>query len=338
LVYTDPDQSEEATPKQKVHAMRRVLPAITLFFVAPLVAEFLLGDLPLKLLGALIILAPMYGGGALLVRELVRRSGRGWPSILMLAFAYAVIEEAFTTQTLFNPDYLHLHLGLLKPAYIPALGMGAWWTVFVLTLHTVWSISVSIGLTEALFPDRATTPWLRKLGLTVTAILFILGATASTLLEIKQDHYISTIGQFSGAAVVCVIAIVVAFRMPKTSSIHKPGWVPSPWLVGIIALAAGSIFMVVPNVWGWKAVGIYLIMDLLLIVAVSLCSHRTGWNGLHRLALAGGAALAYAWHAFIQTPVVKGSLDHRVGNAIFALALLIVLVIAARRTAALVPQ
>ncbi len=316
--------------------MRRVLPAITLFFVAPLVSEFLLGDLPLKLLGALVVLAPLYGGGALLVRELVRRSGRGWPSILMLAFAYAVIEEAFTTQTLFNPDYLHMKMGLLKPAYIPALGMGAWWTVFVLTLHTVWSISVSIGLTEALFPDRATTPWLKNLGLTITTVLLLLGATASTLLEIKQDHYISSTWQFVGAGVVCVIAIVVAFRLPKTSSSRRPGWVPNPWLVGIIALAAGSIFMVVPNVWGWKAVGIYLAMDLLLIVAVTSWSYRTGWNGLHRLALAGGAALAYAWHAFIQTPVVKGSLDHRVGNAIFAIALLIVLVIASKRTAALV--
>ena len=97
--------------------MRRVLPAVTLFFVAPLVAEFLLGNLPLKLLGALVMLGPLYGGGALLIRELVRRSGRGWPSILMLAFAYAVIEEAFTTQTLFNPDYLHMNLGLLKPAH-----------------------------------------------------------------------------------------------------------------------------------------------------------------------------------------------------------------------------
>src|SRR5580698_952454 len=102
--------------------IRRVAPAIGLFFVAPLVAEFLLGDLPIKMLGTLVILAPMYGGGALLIREVVRRSGRGWPTIFVLAFAYAVFEEAFTTQTLFNPDYLKLNLHLLNPAYIPELG------------------------------------------------------------------------------------------------------------------------------------------------------------------------------------------------------------------------
>src|SRR5580698_10058316 len=117
--------------------MRRVAPAIGLFFIAPLVSEFLLGDFPIKWIGIVLALAPLYGGGALLIREIARRTGRGWPTILVLAFAYAVFEEAFTTQTLFNPNYLHLNLGLLKPAYIPALGIGAWWTVFVLTLHTV---------------------------------------------------------------------------------------------------------------------------------------------------------------------------------------------------------
>src|SRR5208282_6295453 len=94
--------------------IRRVAPAIGLFFVAPLVAEYLLGDLPIKMLGALVILAPMYGGGAILIREVVRRTVRGWPTIFVLAFAYAVFEEAFTTQTLFNPDYLHLNLHLLE--------------------------------------------------------------------------------------------------------------------------------------------------------------------------------------------------------------------------------
>ena len=137
-----------------ISGIRRVAPALGLFFIAPLVAEYLLGNLPIKLLGALVNLAPLYGGGALLIREVVRRTGHGWPGIFVLAFAYAVIEEAFTTQTLFNPDYLHLNLHLLQPAYIPALGIGGWWTIFVLTLHTVWSISVSIALVEALVPDR----------------------------------------------------------------------------------------------------------------------------------------------------------------------------------------
>ena len=313
----------------------RLSPAIGLFFVAPLVAEFLLGDLPIKMLGALVILAPMYGGGALLIREIVRRTGRGWPSIFVLAFAYSLFEEAFTTQTLFNPNYLHLSLHLLQPAYISALGIGAWWTVFVLTLHTVWSISTSIALVEALVPDSAATPWLGRLGLAVTTILFALGAAASTALEIKQDHYVASPAQFGTSAIVCVAAIIAAFFLPKRTAVHDSAAVPSPWIVGASALAAGSVFLVTPNAWGWLAVGVYLLLDLTVIAVVSVLSHRSGWDGRHRLALAGGAALTYAWHSFIQHPAVgKGGIGFRIGNAIFAAALIALLIFAGRKTAA----
>ena len=97
-------------PKRKISAV------VALLFVAPLVAEFLLGNLSLKLLPALIVLVPMYGGGAVLIRETVRRAGRGWPSMLMLGAAYTLIEEGFATQSLFNPDYLRMHMHLLDHA------------------------------------------------------------------------------------------------------------------------------------------------------------------------------------------------------------------------------
>lgn len=93
--------------------------AAGLFFLAPLIAEFLLGNLPVNMLPALVLLAPLYGGGALVIRESVRRTGRGWPSILLLGLAYAIVEEAFATQSLFNPDYLGLKLHFLDAGHIP---------------------------------------------------------------------------------------------------------------------------------------------------------------------------------------------------------------------------
>ncbi len=70
------------------NSQRSVLAALTLFFIAPLVAEFLLGDFPITFLSPLILMTPFYGGGALLIRELTRRTGRGWPAILLLGCAY----------------------------------------------------------------------------------------------------------------------------------------------------------------------------------------------------------------------------------------------------------
>ena len=63
----------------------------------------------------------MYGGGALLIRELARRSGGGWPTIIVLGLAYSTWEEALVTQLLFNPTYHGLSLA---GAILPGLSAG----------------------------------------------------------------------------------------------------------------------------------------------------------------------------------------------------------------------
>lgn len=67
---------------------RRYAPAVGLFFLSPFVAEFLLGDIGIDKLAIGLVLAPFYGGGAILVREASRRRSGGWPAILLLGFAY----------------------------------------------------------------------------------------------------------------------------------------------------------------------------------------------------------------------------------------------------------
>lgn len=297
---------------------RGVWPALGLFITAPLVAEFLLGNLPIKLLPALIVLAPLYGGGALLIREWVRRTGRGWPSILLLGMAYAILEEAYTTQSLFNPDYLRLHLGLLTPAYIPALGIGGWWTLWMLNVHAVWSIATPIALIEACVPDRSRTPWLGRVGMSITTLVFAIGAVASARFQMKQDPFLASRTQFAVAAMVIVVLIAAAFLMPARSSDTAKGSAPSPWIAGAIALLFGSAALMVPPAWGWGAAAELLGLDLVILLAVFAWSRRGGWGLQHQLALSAGAALAYGWHAFLQHPAV-GKLDAsvRVGNAIF---------------------
>ncbi len=51
---------------------RGALPAVGLIFLAPLIAEYLLGNLPITTLFALVPLALLYGGGALFIREVAR--------------------------------------------------------------------------------------------------------------------------------------------------------------------------------------------------------------------------------------------------------------------------
>ncbi len=314
---------------------RGILPAVVLLFLAPIVAEFLLGNMPISMLGLLAILAPVYGGGALLIRETIRRTGRGWPSILLLALAYGILEEAFLDQTLFNPDFLGLHLHLLEPAFIPSLGIGAWWTVFVLTQHTVWSISVSIALAEALFPDRAELPWLSGGGISVVAVLFAAAATAMTKSSIQRDpnHFVASRSQFAWSALGCLALIAAGLCTRRRLITLTDGKVPGPSLLGVAAFGSSLVFLLLPQRWGWRAVDVYLLLDLVWIAAIHRWSKRIAWDGRHRLALAAGAAMAYGAHAFFQTPAIgAGDVLTRVGNLVFACLAAGLIALGTRRT------
>jgi hypothetical protein len=321
-----------------IQAKRNLPPAIGLIFLAPLVAEFLLGNLPITMLPALVMLVPLYGGGALLIRESVRRAGRGWPSILLLALAYGVLEEGFTTQSLFNHNYLSLNLHLLQPAFIPALGIGGWWTVFVLALHTIWSISMPIALVEATVPETATTPWLSRAGLGVVAFFFAAGAAGMTLMSIRQDHFVASTSQLTAAAAVVLCLVWAAFLPRPASGPFAAGFLPNPWLLGVLALVAGSAILLLPQQWGWWAVAAILIVELGAAWAVFAFSRHEGWSMRHKLALASGAVLAYAWHGFIEVPAIGGTGPAvRVGNAVFALSAVVLIAYTARKTAASTP-
>src|SRR6266700_2659100 len=168
-------------------SLRRRAPALVLFFMAPVIAEFVIGDLSLRQAGALVVLAPIYGGGAILIREVVRRRGGGWPALLALALAYGVVEEGLLTQSLFNTHYLGLRL--LAYGYVPALGISPVWTVFVLTIHVVWSISIPMALTETIFRERGSRPWLGIPGLVVAGVLYVLGAIGTLAFSYGHGHF-----------------------------------------------------------------------------------------------------------------------------------------------------
>ncbi|WP_199742278.1 hypothetical protein [Streptomyces triticirhizae] len=89
---------------------RRIGPILGLLLLSPICAEYLIGYLevmgdPVELLGGLLILAPLYGTAAVMIREVIRGTGRGWLSILLLSAAFGVIQAGLVDQSLFNPDY-----------------------------------------------------------------------------------------------------------------------------------------------------------------------------------------------------------------------------------------
>jgi hypothetical protein len=326
-------QIERHRSKEKLMTAtrRNILAVITLFFVSPLVAEYLLGDLPLKLLPALIVMAPAYGGGAVLIRETARRTGRGWSTMLMLGAAYTVVAEGLVTQSLFNHDYLKMHMHLLDPAYIPALGIGGWWTLFMFNLHTFWSMGVSIALVEALFPAESETPWLGRVGDSVVALVFAIGLAADFALGLKQNQFVASHAQLLSAAVLSVMLVAAAFLIPPPTSQTAGGIVPGPWITGTIAFLLGMAVMFTPPMLGWAAVGAMLAIDALFLVLVAFYSRKASWSALNTLSLAAGGAMAYGIHAFTAKPLIGGVLGMRISNAVFLAAAVLLILMCARR-------
>jgi hypothetical protein len=317
------------SPPAAPAGFRRVAPAFVLFFLSPFVAEYLLGNISISAIVALIFLAPLYGGGAVAVREIARRCGRGWATIVLLALAYGLVEEGLVIQTLFNPNYLGLHL--LAEAYIPSLGIGGWWTPFVLTLHTVWSISVPIAIVEALFADRRETPWLGKPGLGVAVFLLLVGGVLIRLGTQRQGPFTASPAQLASAAVLVVLVVALAFRFKKGGG-SRPGAAPNPWVVGVATFLLGLGFMSAHAVLhNWTVVGAYAAIYALAVLLLAWWSGRANWSPLHTLAAGGGAMLTYALTAFPQQPVVgaTGTVD-LIGNTVFAVIAVVLLVMAVK--------
>jgi hypothetical protein len=294
--------------------VRRVAPAIGLYFLAPLVAEFCLGDFPLTMLPLIVPFAAVYGGGALLIREVTRRAGRGWPTMLLLALAYGVLEEGLLTESLFNPNYLGYHL--LGRGFVPALGIAVPWTVFVLTLHTVWSVSTPIALVEESTPERRTTPWLRTPGLVTTAVLFAFGVVFTFGGAYADGHFLASPAELGVTAAVVIALVVVAFRLPRVRE-RRPApplpplygeeperRAPGPRAVFATAILAGVAFMLGRDaVPAWPG-AVLMLVALAAAVGLTLAwSGRPGWGRWQRFALACGALLTYSWHAFTTSPV-----------------------------------
>src|SRR5450755_2745325 len=88
--------------------MLRVLPALSLMVLAPLIAEVLPGATRVTSIFVLPIEILIWGGGAVLIRFAVRQLRLGWLNMLLLAMALAVAEECLIQQTSFAPLVIKL--------------------------------------------------------------------------------------------------------------------------------------------------------------------------------------------------------------------------------------
>ena len=266
-----------------------------------------------------------------------------WPTLLTLALAYAVLEEGIITVSLFNPNYAGLRL--LDRGFIPSLGIAAPWTVYVLTLHVAWSLGVPIALTEALFPERRSAPWLGWWGTGVTAALFVLGSVAVHRFQVAQFKFAASIAQTVGAALTAATLVAAAFLLvPRNAPPPLTGRkTPSPWLMAAASFVAGSTFALLKYLGPRLALPVALEVAGTLAVAAALflfvarSARAVGWSDRHLFAVAAGGLLVYGWLGFVLVREIHGPGFEAIQTAWLAIAIS-VLGLAARRLSRVPPQ
>lgn len=241
---------------------------LALLVLAPICGEMLSGsEPPMNWLNpAVWLLIFMYGSGALLIRELIHRWGKGWPSIFLLGMAYGIFEEGLVVRSFFSPDWPDLHV---LAWYGRALGVNWVWTINLTWFHAVISILIPIMIVERfLYPEVKDIPWLKKRGMVMHSFLllawiplgiFVIGMPAPPLALLLS---VAVIG------LLALLARTWKQRGPIPANVQTP---PSPrviWLFGFASMVGLILTMwIVPNTGApaWLGITASLFLPLVLI-------------------------------------------------------------------------
>jgi len=316
----------------------RLLLALGLVLLSPLFAESLSGyDVstgdPLALLGGLLILGPLYGCPALLIRELARRYDVRWPGILALATAAGLLQAGVIDQSLFSMSYRDIEYwdDMLLPTLVEPLGFAPYLAMSFVVGHVVWSFGAPIALTEGLARQRAHTPWLRWPGLLVATVLYLAAAALilSEHLKTEDDH--ASAAQVAGTLLVVALLVAGAFTLGRRPApARRERALPPAYVVGLSSLAVALGFNFLPPSWAGVAGGIVLLAGGAGLLAY--VSRSTRWDGRYVVAVAGGAVIAMAVLAFLVTPLGNvRPLPKYAHNTVFLLGSLALIWWAARR-------
>ena len=326
--HADDDRMTDTDTAARPSWPRRIAPVAGLLVLAPWTGEYLLGNISARQIAALPFLVPLYGGGALLIRETARRTGRGWAAILLLGAAYGVIEAGLVDQSLFNPSFEGHDFQPVTP--VPWLGISAYYLTVFVAGHAIWSIGVPVALTELLVPARRTAPWLGLPGLLVTAALYLLGCWLIFQDLQRTENFLASPAQLAAAAGAALVLIGGAFTVRRRGPARCRA-VPSPGWLGLGAFAAASAFFARPENWYGVLLGLAILGLAWPLVAA--WSRQPAWGPRREFALAAGAMLTYAWGGFALTSLLQPADPVRwAGNAAFAAIAIGLLIVTGRRT------
>jgi hypothetical protein len=343
-----------ADPASGVRMRRQArLARPTLFLLAPLTAEVLSNSTPALVFLGNPILALLnillYGCAAMLIRELARRRGLGWASVLWLGAAFGVLEEGVTLNTWVNPSAPQVCTvangvasGLCD--YSRVFDINLIWALSTTAYHAVVSITIPILLVETLFPRQAAHPWLGRLALVacIAGELLAVGVGLAFTFTNGRPHETDSppLAPYSAELAVIALFITLALCLRPAAGRPLPRRAHPLWALRIFAFFFVPAVVILPLLWKAAqapfqlALLVEAALALLVVWSVSRWSRREGWGERQMLALASGTLgfFILVWDPFLELAGTIGSNPTR-GTLLVALAYLLLLIALTHRTA-----
>jgi hypothetical protein len=292
----------------------RLRAALLLVFLAPMVAEVLPGATTLSAIFVFPIEMCVWGGGALLVREAVRRRQLGWLSMLLLAVGLAVAEEFVIQQTSLAP----LVVKLKGEVYARAFGVNYLYFLWAVVYESVFVVFVPIALVELIFPRRRDDGWLNQAGVVTVVAFFTIGAFFAwftwTRIAVPNVFKLPIYNPPVIAVAIAVAAIVglvykalTSLRVRTVSEVRSLS-PPPAWLLGIGAAVwavlwfglAVLAFGIAPSVPPYLPVGAGLVVAAAVLFFLPRWAGDAAFQNGHRFALVFGTTFGSMVAGFIR--------------------------------------
>ena len=296
-----------ALPSQTVPVQSTVryrAPIWALLLLAPFISEVLSGSTRLSVLFVYVPEVMVWGVGALLCRELVRHWRAGGASLLLLGLALAVAEEFLIQQTSLAP----LPFAGSNAGYGRAWGVNFVYLLFMLGFESAWVVAVPVQVTELMFPAHSRAPWLRKGGLIVSCLVFLLGCRiawygwtqqARPRLGAAPYHPPAGLLIVGIASILALVGLAYLLRGLGQSDANDLRGTAPAWVAGVSAFLAGGAWWVIitqlfvpkPIQPWWLVMAAGIAWLALTFVLFTAWSSRPTWRPIHRWSAAFGATL-----------------------------------------------
>jgi hypothetical protein len=283
----------------------RVVGVVALLLGAPVCAELLQAYLDItgnafEVVFAVIFFAPLYGGAAILIREVAVRTGRGWSGRLLLAAAFGLLMTSVIDSSLFIPEFPDIDYwdDIMGSTVVGGVSVYAL-TTWVLG-HVLMSVGAPLAVVEGLLPHGHGRPWLGPFGIVVLASL---GVAIAVFIHHDPDAGAVEATALDRGVSVAGVLLLVSLAMTRWGRplARVPGRSPGRplWLAtaGFVLMLA---FDLVPISWLGVVVGWLAFTAGVALVARHARSPR--WSPRHLAAFAYGGLLARTTTGFLSPP------------------------------------